>query len=84
MNTAVERFGGVNILLNNAGIEGLVESIVECPVDAFDQVMAVNVRGVWLGLKYALFPQWRNGAATASSLHPPLRGSPRWRDLHPM
>ena len=50
----VERFGGVDIFLANAGIEGQVGSIIDSDVEAFDRVMAVNVRGVWLGLKSTL------------------------------
>ena len=52
IQAAVEQFGGVDILLANAGIEGEVQPITDYAVDTFDQVMAVNVRGVWLGLKY--------------------------------
>ena len=48
---AVRRFGGVDCLFNNAGIEGVVIPLVEYPEDVFDRVMAVNVKGVWLGLK---------------------------------
>ena len=51
---AVERWGGIDIFLANAGIEGSISSIPDCPIDVFDQVMAVNVRGVWLGLKYVI------------------------------
>jgi len=46
-----ERFGGVDIALLNAGIEGAFKPLVETPIETFDKVMAVNVRGVWLGLK---------------------------------
>ena len=53
IQAAVEQFGGVDILLANAGIEGEVQPITDYAIDTFDQVMAVNVRGVWLGLKYA-------------------------------
>jgi NAD(P)-dependent dehydrogenase (short-subunit alcohol dehydrogenase family) len=48
------RFGGLDILVNNAGFEGSVSSIPDAPEDVFDQVMAVNVKGVFLGLKAAL------------------------------
>ncbi len=51
---AEERYGGVDILIANAGTEGLVKPIVDCDVDVFDRVIAVNVRGVWLGLKAAI------------------------------
>ena len=53
IQAAVEQFGGVDILLANAGIEGEVQPITDYAIDTFDKVMAVNVRGVWLGLKYA-------------------------------
>lgn len=55
------KFGGVDILLANAGIEGEVKPIVEQDVDRFDAVLAVNVRGVFLGLKYAMPAMQRRG-----------------------
>ena len=54
VKAAIERWGGVDIYLANAGIEGIVSPIPDYPFDMFDQVMAVNVRGVWLGLKYVI------------------------------
>lgn len=51
---AVERFGGVDIALLNAGIEGRVTPITDYPEQMFDKVIGVNVRGVFLGLKYAM------------------------------
>ena len=54
INEAVSRWGGVDILLANAGIEGTLSPITDYPIEMFDRVMAVNVRGVWLGLKYAM------------------------------
>jgi len=51
VDDTVARFGGVDVALLNAGIEGRVGSIVDTPPEMFDKVMAVNVRGVWLGLK---------------------------------
>lgn len=52
------RFGGVDLLVNNAGIEGQVSGIEESPEDVFDQVLAVNVKGVFLGMK-AVIPEMR-------------------------
>ena len=54
VNAAVERHGGVDIFIANAGIEGEVNSIIDIPVEMFEKVISVNVRGVWLGLKYVM------------------------------
>jgi NAD(P)-dependent dehydrogenase (short-subunit alcohol dehydrogenase family) len=54
IKAAEQKFGGIDAFVANAGVEGAIASIVDYPVDAFDQVMAVNVRGVFLGLKYAI------------------------------
>lgn len=64
VDAAVEKFGGVDIYLANAGIEGQVRSIVDYDEDVYDKVMAVNVKGPWLGIKQ-LFPvmQARGGGS---------------------
>jgi len=48
------RFGGCDIFIANAGSEGVSELIEDYPLEVFDEVMAVNVRGVFLGLRYAM------------------------------
>ncbi len=59
---AVDAFGKIDIFFNNAGIEGVVKPVVEYPEDVFDKVIAVNVKGVWLGNKYVL-PYLNEGAS---------------------
>lgn len=51
---AKDHLGGIDIALLNAGIEGEVHPIATCPVEVFDRVLSVNLRGVWLGLKYIM------------------------------
>lgn len=62
VDTAVKAFGKIDVFFNNAGIEGTVKPIVDYPEEMFDKVIAVNVRGVWLGNKYVL-PQMNNGGS---------------------
>ena len=44
-----ERFGGIDALFNNAGIEGEVAPFDQYPEDVFDRVFAVNTKSVYLG-----------------------------------
>jgi len=48
------RFGRIDIFFNNAGIEGVVAPTTDYPEEVFDRVVAVNLKGVFLGLKYVL------------------------------
>jgi NAD(P)-dependent dehydrogenase (short-subunit alcohol dehydrogenase family) len=53
--TMVERFGRIDVLYNNAGIMPEADhSVLDTPVDVWDQVMAVNVRGIFLCCKHVL------------------------------
>ncbi|EIM76946.1 short-chain dehydrogenase/reductase sdr [Nitritalea halalkaliphila LW7] len=52
---AEEKWQRIDLLFLNAGIEGRVATIAEYPEEVFDQVMAVNVKGVFLGMR-AAFP----------------------------
>ncbi|GAB3287532.1 SDR family NAD(P)-dependent oxidoreductase [Parahaliea aestuarii] len=62
--STVEHFGQLDIYVANAGIVGPIQSIEDCPVEAFDKVLAVNVRGVWLGIKYAMPAMRRQGGGS--------------------
>ena len=60
MRLAVERFGGVDVLFNNAGVgfsatnRYKMASIVETPEDAFDAILAINLKGLALCCKHAI------------------------------
>lgn len=64
VQTAVNRYGGIDIFIANAGILGAVKPITEYPVEIFDKVMQVNVRGVWLGLKYVIPQMQKRGGGS--------------------
>ena len=48
------RFGGIDILCNNAGIDGEMHYIADVDEASFERVMAINLRGVFLGMKFAI------------------------------
>jgi NAD(P)-dependent dehydrogenase (short-subunit alcohol dehydrogenase family) len=54
VQAAVDRFGALTALFNNAAIEGPIAEISEIDVDDYDRTMRVNVRSVFLGLKHAV------------------------------
>jgi NAD(P)-dependent dehydrogenase (short-subunit alcohol dehydrogenase family) len=54
IEATLERFGRIDTLVNNAGV-ALIEHLVDTPVDAFDALMAANVRGPFLYAR-AVFP----------------------------
>lgn len=55
VDAAVDQYGRLDVLYNNAGIMPEADhSVVDTDVEVWDQVMAVNLRGVYLGCKYAI------------------------------
>ncbi|MGA3058160.1 MAG: glucose 1-dehydrogenase [Candidatus Limnocylindrales bacterium] len=55
IDLAIDKCGKLDVLYNNAGIMPEDDhSVVDTPVEAWDRVMAVNVRGVYLACKYAI------------------------------
>lgn len=54
LEAAISTFGHLDIVVNNAGIDGHVAPTGEYPEEAFDKVWSVNGRGVFLGMHYAI------------------------------
>lgn len=50
----MDKWGQVDVIVLNAGIEGAWSMIHETPIEEFDRVMSVNARGVFIGLKHGL------------------------------
>ncbi|HEY5952461.1 MAG TPA: glucose 1-dehydrogenase [Kofleriaceae bacterium] len=51
---AVKAFGGLDVAVNNAGIGGASAPVGEYPIDSWDKVIAVNLSGVFYGLRYQI------------------------------
>ncbi len=54
VQAALDAYGTIDCFFNNAGIEGDIKPIVDYDDAVFDQIMGVNVKGVYLGLKHVL------------------------------
>ncbi len=75
---ATRRFGGVDLLVNNAATLGFVGPPLDYPEELFDRVLAVNVKGPWLCLR-ACVPSMRargGGAVVNISSTSGLGGAP--------
>ncbi|HYB40571.1 MAG TPA: glucose 1-dehydrogenase [Candidatus Methylomirabilis sp.] len=79
VDTALGRFGGIDLFFNNAGILGAISPLVDYPEETFDRVMAVNVKSVWLGLKLVgpAIVARGGGAIVNTASTAGLRGTPR-------
>ena len=60
----VERHGRLDCVFNNAGIAGAVGGLDSVTVEAFDRTLAVNLRGVFLGTKYAARQMRKQGTGS--------------------
>lgn len=64
VRAAEEAFGGVDGFFNNAGIEGPIAHITDYPLADFERVFAINVTGVFLGLKHVIPALQRRGGGS--------------------
>jgi NAD(P)-dependent dehydrogenase (short-subunit alcohol dehydrogenase family) len=71
-------FGRLDILVNNAGIAGPVANADAMDIAAWDETMAINVRGTILGIKYAVPLMRRGGGGSIVNMSSlmGLRGTP--------
>jgi citronellol/citronellal dehydrogenase len=82
VDTAVERFGGVDICVNNASAIA-TEPTEQLAAKKFDLMMDINIRGTFL-LTKACLPHLRTSPnAHVVTLAPPMNMNPHWLGAHP-
>ena len=82
VDAAVQRFGGVDICVNNASAIS-TEPTEQLPAKKFDLMMDINVRGTFL-LTKACLPHLRQSVNPhVVTLAPPLNMNPYWLGVHP-
>jgi NAD(P)-dependent dehydrogenase (short-subunit alcohol dehydrogenase family) len=65
ISKAVETYGRLDCAHNNAGIAGRIRApLHECPEDVWDQVLDINLKGVWLCMKYEIRHMLTQGGGT--------------------
>jgi NAD(P)-dependent dehydrogenase (short-subunit alcohol dehydrogenase family) len=68
----LEKYGRLDYAFNNAGIEGTIGDTVSYPEDVFDRTIAINLKAVWLCMKYEIPQMLKIGGGaivnTASTL----------------
>jgi NAD(P)-dependent dehydrogenase (short-subunit alcohol dehydrogenase family) len=62
MQRTVERWGAIDVIFSNAGTLGTIAPVADYPVELFDDVLAVHVRGAFLCCKFGL-PRMRDGGS---------------------
>jgi NAD(P)-dependent dehydrogenase (short-subunit alcohol dehydrogenase family) len=60
----IKTYGRLDYAINNAGIEGELASLVDQTSTVFDSVMNINVKGVWLSMKYQIPQMLKNGGGS--------------------
>ncbi|MCW2520872.1 MAG: short-chain alcohol dehydrogenase [Mycobacterium sp.] len=82
VDAAVERFGGIDIVVNNASAIA-TDPTEKLSAKKFDLMMDINVRGTFLLTKAALPHLRQSPNAHVMTLAPPLNLSPHWLGAHP-
>ncbi|HTS43614.1 MAG TPA: glucose 1-dehydrogenase [Puia sp.] len=61
---ALKKFGALHIAVNNAGIAGPLKPVGEYPIEGWDKVIAINLSGVFYGMRYQIPAMLNSGGGS--------------------
>jgi NAD(P)-dependent dehydrogenase (short-subunit alcohol dehydrogenase family) len=68
VSVAVRTFGRLDISVNDAGVGGIAGPLAECSEENFDRVISINLKGVFLGMKYQIKQMLKQGGGVIVNL----------------
>ena len=78
VEATVARFGKLDIAFNNAGVEGGLAPLAKLSEDDYDRVFNINVRGVWLSMKYEIEQFLKQGTGGVIINNSSVQGHITW------
>ncbi|HEX4196040.1 MAG TPA: SDR family NAD(P)-dependent oxidoreductase [Caulobacteraceae bacterium] len=82
IDAAIDRagraFGGLDLLVNNAGVGGPMVRFDKVEPDAFDEIVAINLKSVWYGIKAAYAPMTARGGGAIVNVSSMAGLRPNW------
>ncbi len=78
IDKCVETYGRLDCAFNNAGILGEMAKTADCTEESYDRLMAINLKGVWLCMKYEIrqMLKQQNGVIINTASNAGMRGQP--------
>ena len=64
INELVQRYGRIDCAVNNAGIEGTMAPTTDCTEENWNRVIDINLKGVWLCMKYEIPQMLKTGGGS--------------------
>jgi NAD(P)-dependent dehydrogenase (short-subunit alcohol dehydrogenase family) len=62
VKSVVDTFGSLDFAFNNAGIQGEISQTADCTEENWDRITGINLKGVWLCMKYEIAQMLKQGA----------------------
>ncbi len=82
IDKAVETYGRLDYATNNAGVQGVETPTADCTEENWDRVININLKGVWLCMKYEIIQMLKQGGGAIVNMSS-VDGLVGWQNLPP-